>query len=119
MYKYLIPTSSFQAIQRNDPESVVAFVTTYPAQAASASLEEKIDLLRILRSSCGGDGGGGGGGGGCITYERAAAILLGTERNTRSLALVVEALGGRELLKQNFFRIGDVDLRAIATRALS
>ena len=118
MYKYLIPSSSTQAIQRNDAAGVAAYVTAYPIQAANAPLQEKIDLLKILRSGCGEDGGGGGGGGGCVAYQRAAATLLSTERNTRQLALVVQALGGQELLKQNFHRIEDLKLRTIANLAL-
>lgn len=119
MYKYLIPSSSFQAIQRNDAASVAAFVTAYPIQAANAPIEEKIDLLKIMKSECGEGGGGGGGGGGCVVeFERAAATLLSAERNTRQLALVVQALGGQELLQQNLHRIQDLKLRAIATLAL-
>jgi hypothetical protein len=121
MYKYLIPSSSFQAIQRNDAASVAAFVAAYPLRATSAPLGEKIDLLKILRSSCGGDEAPAPRppGAGCVVeYERAAATLLGTERNTKQLALVVQALGGQELLRQNFHRIQDVNLRAIATLAL-
>jgi hypothetical protein len=120
MYRYLIPSSSFQAIQRNDAASVVAYVTTYPIQAANASLNEKIDLLQIMRSACGDDGtgGGGGSGGGCVAYQGAAAILLSPERDARRLALVVQALGGKELLKQNLHRIEDAKLRPIVTLAL-
>ena len=122
MYKYLIPSSSFQAIQRNDAAGVLAYVTAYPIQAANAPIEEKIDLLNIIRAGgCGeggSGGGGGGGGGGCKAYQAAAATLLSTVRDTRQLARVVQALGGQELLKQNLHRIEDAKLRAIATLAL-
>jgi hypothetical protein len=102
-------TSVRQAIQANDPDEIVKFVLSHPRGAESASVQEKIQMLKILNEN----------GANCIAENQQAAfiILKNEENHPASLAQIADGVGPQRIEK-NIRGWTNADLKRIAAKGI-
>ena len=97
------------AIQANDPDEIVKFVLSHPRGAESASVQEKIQMLKILNEN----------GANCIAENQQAAfiILKNEENHPASLAQIADGVGPQRIEK-NIRGWTNADLKRIAAKGI-
>ncbi len=115
---HLIPASPDAAIATNNADRVCAFILTYPAAAAGASLKDKARMLALMRGSVRG------GTWADVSlqydqpaYERAmVTVLRGHQARPGELQQLVTALGGKNSVAAVMPVIQNAELRSLASQ---
>lgn len=115
---HLIPTSPGAAIASNNADRVCAFILTYPAAAAGASLNDKSRMLSLMRGSVR----GGNWADVSVQYDQPAyeramvTVLRGHQARPGELQQLVGALGGKNSVAAVMPVIQNAELRSLASQ---
>ena len=94
--KVRVPSSTVKALRTGDPDLVATFVLKHPRNAANASLQQRIEMLKLMKLKLVGKKYAHKGMIAPDEYERAALILLKqAERAPKELNAIVDGLEGR------------------------